>query len=86
MIESFEMFSLSSMHISPKSTNGGYLEIINYDAGAIGSYLENLLYSGATLTHTASFVFDFEPPYHCLGGCGTSMLETGVAFTREVST
>ena len=73
------------LHFSPKSTNGGNLVVKNYDLSGSSFSPETKYYTGLTLNHTASYVFDFDPPYHCLTSCTSNPLDVSVSYTREVS-
>ena len=79
------LLSLLRVHFEVSASNGGYVEIINFDhSGTIGS---PKYYTGQTITHKAELVIDLIKPVHCSVGstCSDNMLDRGPPITKAVS-
>ncbi|XP_070571273.1 uncharacterized protein [Ptychodera flava] len=83
---SFTFQHADRFYVTVKASNGGYVNIRNYD-GTSGQYTVNpkQYYQGQTVSHTADFTLDYQPPEHCsvTSGCSDKMIDRGAAITKN---
>ncbi|XP_070570696.1 uncharacterized protein [Ptychodera flava] len=74
------------VYVTTSATNGGYVDIRNFDEPSGYTVDPKQYYKGQTISYVADFTFDFEKPEHCsiTASCSKTMLDAGAAVTKSV--
>ncbi|XP_070570708.1 uncharacterized protein [Ptychodera flava] len=73
------------VYVTTSATNGGYVDIRNFDNPAGYTVDPKQYYDGQTVSHVVDFTLDFEKPEHCsiTASCSDHMLDVGAAVTKR---
>ncbi|XP_070570806.1 uncharacterized protein [Ptychodera flava] len=74
---SFTFQHADRFYVTVEASNGGYVNIRNYDGTSGYTVNPKQYYQGQTVSHTADFTLDYQPPEHCsvTSGCSDKMID-----------